>query len=326
MKILDFNWFNFIELQRQPTVTGTRPSVVVDSHLRCTTAFALGINSDDSAAIDRPSHVSWSEIEQNTEEVRASYGRNDFHVFVQDRDRVLRRLKQMVTSIESTPSIEVRLQVEGLKVPLKRYQKYGVAWMRWRESQDPRGGILADDMGTGKTIVLIGLLLATRSVTIPRTLNATLIVCPPDLINQWQNELETKISIPLRLAVHHGNSKVKTFQALKEFDVILISYNNLAAEIQSGSFFADVKWKRVVLDEAHFIKNSNSQRSQAAVATKAHYKWAITGTPLHNRTEDLSPLLSFLRVDPFNDPIVSVNNRLFFMNNFFKKYLKRKKS
>ena len=58
------------------------------------------------------------------------------------------------------------------------------------------------------------------------------------------------------------------------------------------------RWRRVVLDEAHVIKNRHSQNFKACVALAATHRWCLTGTPLQNSADDVQALMAFLRVEP----------------------------
>lgn len=62
-----------------------------------------------------------------------------------------------------------------------------------------------------------------------------------------------------------------------------------------------INWRRVILDEAHIIRNPKSQLSQAACALVASKRWALTGTPIQNKELDLYSILKFLRCSPFDD-------------------------
>ncbi|KAH9974278.1 SNF2 family N-terminal domain-containing protein [Lactifluus volemus] len=62
-----------------------------------------------------------------------------------------------------------------------------------------------------------------------------------------------------------------------------------------------VRWWRIVLDEAHNIKNRNTKAAQACCALEGKYRWCLTGTPLQNNVEELYSLLKFLRIKPLND-------------------------
>ena len=221
--------------------------------------------------------------------------------------------------------------VEGLKVKLLPHQVDGVAWMRDKETGVkkkngvlPKGGILADDMGLGKTIQSIALLLtnprpsssSTTSVTDKKALSATvgkstLVVAPLALIKQWEAEIKNRVldSHILRVCVHHGPQRTKRFEDLKKYDVVITTYQILVSEHGSSSEREDgpqagcfgVHWYRVILDEAHTIKNRNAKATQACYALRAEYRWCLTGTPMQNNLDELQSLIRFLRIKPYND-------------------------
>ena len=65
--------------------------------------------------------------------------------------------------------------------------------------------------------------------------------------------------------------------------------------------FLSVAWDRVILDEAHQIRNPRSQTAMSVCKLKAAKRWAVTGTPIQNKELDLYSLIRFLRVDPFDE-------------------------
>ncbi len=218
--------------------------------------------------------------------------------------------------------------VEGLKVKLLPHQVDGVAWMRDKETGVkkkngvlPKGGILADDMGLGKTIQSIALLLTNPrpshpSVTDKKALStnigkSTLVVAPLALIKQWEAEIKNRVldSHKLRVYVHHGPQRTKRFEDLKKYDVVITTYQILVSEHGSSSEREDgpqagcfgIHWYRVILDEAHTIKNRNAKATQACYALRAEYRWCLTGTPMQNNLDELQSLIKFLRIKPYND-------------------------
>lgn len=221
--------------------------------------------------------------------------------------------------------------VEGLKVKLLPHQVDGVAWMRDKETGVkkkngvlPKGGILADDMGLGKTIQSIALLLTNprpshssmASVNDKKALSvnvgkSTLVVAPLALIKQWEAEIKNRVldSHELRVRVHHGPQRTKRFEDLKKYDVVITTYQILVSEHGSSSEREDgpqagcfgIHWYRVILDEAHTIKNRNAKATQACYALRAEYRWCLTGTPMQNNLDELQSLIRFLRIKPYND-------------------------
>ncbi|MBA0768500.1 hypothetical protein Gotri_017296 [Gossypium trilobum] len=197
--------------------------------------------------------------------------------------------------------------------------------------QMARGGILADAMGLGKTVMTIALILsrlgrgnpdnekpdsrkADGSITTNkkrdtcgnaprRAKGGTLIICPMALLSQWKDELETH-SRPetISIFVHYGGDRTNDPRVISEHDVVLTTYGVLTAAYKSdaeNSIYHRVDWYRVVLDEAHTIKSSKTLGARACFALSAHCRWCLTGTPLQNNLEDLYSLLCFLHVEPW---------------------------
>jgi SNF2 family DNA or RNA helicase len=66
------------------------------------------------------------------------------------------------------------------------------------------------------------------------------------------------------------------------------------------------RWK-LTGTKAHTIRNRSSKLFQAAKALKARHRWCLTGTPIQNSVEDLGALVEFLRVEPFDNPMIFKN-------------------
>ncbi|BGP56497.1 hypothetical protein JCM8202v2_004118 [Rhodotorula sphaerocarpa] len=189
------------------------------------------------------------------------------------------------------------------------------------------GGILADDMGLGKTIQMIALMLAHPSDRKACKSKTTLIVCPVSLMSQWKEEIEKKSDGRLRVLIYHAAERKKLSQIdavaarkLHKYDVVVTSYPTCASDwpnpkkkgkgkasddeadadelsnvAECGALFdPDYPFYRVILDEAHTIKNSSTQQHRACCALKTRYRWCLTGTPIQNSVMDMYSLFAFL--------------------------------
>ncbi|KAJ4828299.1 DNA repair protein rad5b [Turnera subulata] len=188
-------------------------------------------------------------------------------------------------------------------------------------TETARGGILADAMGLGKTVMTISLILArpskagsdrqestegkkgSQTKSICKAKGGTLIVCPMALLSQWKEEIETH-SQPdsVSIFVHYGVDRTNDPSIIAGYDVVLTTYGTLTAAYKSdseNSIYHLVDWCRVVLDEAHTIKSWKTVAAQAAFKLSSQSRWCLTGTPIQNSLEDLYSLLCFLHVEPW---------------------------
>ncbi|KAJ9151030.1 Transcription termination factor 2 [Coniochaeta hoffmannii] len=216
--------------------------------------------------------------------------------------------------------------VEGIKTKLLPHQVEGVKWMRSREvgpikkGKLPKGGILADDMGLGKTLQSVTLIVTNPlpkkdeegwKDRFSHLSKGTLVVAPLALIRQWEAEIKDKVSPghALKVCVHHGPQRTKSAKELMKYDVVITTYQILVSEHGNSSPDPDghqagcfgVRWYRVILDEAHSIKNRNAKATKAACALRSEYRWCLTGTPMQNNLDELQSLIHFLRVQPYDD-------------------------
>jgi len=312
-------------------------------------------------------------------------------------------------------------------MPLLRYQKEWLAWALKQEESVTRGGILADEMGMGKTIQAIALVLAKREIRraicepdglsplpcsssgLPE-IRGTLVICPVVAVIQWVNEIERFTSKGSnKVLVYHGAKRGKSLKQFSEYDFVITTYSIVESEyrknvmppkqkcewcgksfyerkmsihlkyfcgpdavktdkqskqkrkgpkvpwkklkqnsasiegqedesvgvkdkgaskktrkryskekelgvgtsddnsagieesvLRKNSILHAVKWDRIILDEAHYIKDRHCNTAKAVLALVSSFKWALSGTPLQNRVGELYSLVRFLQIVPYS--------------------------
>ncbi|XP_050353997.1 transcription termination factor 2 isoform X2 [Nymphalis io] len=260
--------------------------------------------------------LSWDDIQKASNAVQPRmFGRQAMATHMAERNLILERLRDLHAALASRPPEHERAPQPGaVRSALMAHQLHALAWLRWREAQRPRGGVLADDMGLGKTITMISLIVGDKEATLDDdddeeypekgrlVQGGTLVVCPASLLQQWAGEVTTHCGPHvLSVCAHHGAARALQPRRLAAADIVLTTYNILQRESEKGGVLTRVFWRRVILDEAHAVRNYKSATSQAVCALRAARRWALTGTPLHNKDLDLFALLKFLRCTPFDD-------------------------
>ena len=195
-----------------------------------------------------------------------------------------------------------------------------------------RGGILAEEMGLGKTVEMIALICLHRqsrsdfeihdAATRLRRTGSTLIITPPSILEQWKEELQTH-SPGLEVfhyqgLKHSALSDEHLIGALASSDVVLTTYNVLSNEIHYAdekpqrnfrnrkrfeprrSPLVQLLWWRVCLDEAQMVESGVSNAAKVARLIPRCMAWAVSGTPLRQDHKDLFGLLLFLHCEPWS--------------------------
>jgi SNF2 family DNA or RNA helicase len=212
-------------------------------------------------------------------------------------------------NLDTRPRIDVKEdeQPAGLSLSLLPFQKEGLYWLRHQEQSDFGGGILADEMGMGKTIQTLSLIMSDPNA------KPNLVVAPTVAIMQWKAEIEKYTGSALSVYIFHGAGKTAHHKELAKYNVVLTTYNLLesvfrkqesgfkrkAGLVKEASVLHKIDYHRVILDEAHNIKDRSCNTAKAVFALNTKYKLCLSGTPLQNRIGELFSLLRFLELDPF---------------------------
>ncbi len=205
-----------------------------------------------------------------------------------EHDELLAGMMAKLRDHSRIEPIDNPLQLQGT---LREYQKRGVSWIQYLE-QLGLNGCLADDMGLGKSLQVIALLVLEKEATQQKL--PTLLIAPTSVVGNWQKEIE-KFAPHLLSLIHHGN---KRSQDDKEFiaaslqhDIVITSFT-LARK--DAKLLKSITWQRIVLDEAQNIKNPKAAQTKAILKLPAKHRLALTGTPVENRLLDLWSIFNFL--------------------------------
>jgi SNF2-related domain/Helicase conserved C-terminal domain/SWIM zinc finger len=228
-------------------------------------------------------------------------------------ERLQRRAAELKTRV--TPALPA-----AISAVLRPYQLEGFHFLAYL-SANRFGGVLADDMGLGKTLQALTWLAWLRGQPAPSSLSSSssfsssntapksedeeeneheheppplvlmpsLVICPKSVMDNWRAEAQ-RFCAGLRVRLWQGEEAGTLEAARAEADLLVLNY----AQLRSLSpDIAQHPWQAVILDEAQYIKNPNSQTAQAARALRAEHRLALTGTPIENRLLDLWSIYAF---------------------------------
>lgn len=186
-----------------------------------------------------------------------------------------------------------------------------------------RGGLLIDAPGLGKSLSIIALLasgfqsdsqiqdqIQGQSSLSNASSSTTLLVVPKTLIQMWKDELQKHLRSPdsLKYCVYYGKDRTNYLEQLENYELVITTYSIVRLDWKAWLAgprdrltLHSTKWGRVVLDEAHIIREPSKSFSRSVCALEADRRWISTATPIQNRLTDLFSLFKFLRCSPFDD-------------------------
>ena len=198
------------------------------------------------------------------------------------------------SDLGDSPEHDAECAIDELDFPSKNekqyfpFQKTAIKFIHERESV-----LLADEMGLGKTITVIG------AINLDESLKKILIVCPLSIKSVWRKELNGWMVRKLSIG-----EATADYCPARRYDIFIIHYD---IAHKYSEVLRKIQWDLIVLDEAHYIKSRQSQRTKAIVGfyhrsikkwttepIQARKKILLTGTPIMNRPAELWPLVNYL--------------------------------
>lgn len=228
---------------------------------------------------------------------------------------LMRKCSNIATSMERAVAAGagVKEQPRNLSSALKltSYQMVGLNWLAVLHSQGVNG-ILADEMGLGKTVQVISFLAYLKETG--QAKDTHLVVVPASTLDNWRNEF-ARWCPELRVFMYYGSiEERKVFRiefaqgVLEEFDVVLTTYTTVANTPEERKMFKVIPMHYVIFDEAHMLKNMNTQRYENLIRINAKHRILLTGTPLQNNLLELMSLLIFVMPKMFAEKTTDIKS------------------
>lgn len=117
------------------------------------------------------------------------------------------------------------------------------------------------------------------------------------LLGQWKRELTTRYELgALKIYQYHAANRKRNTEFLAAHDIVLTSYSIIRAETRRATQpLREIFWRRIVLDEAHYVKSLSSMLLlNQLLLHKSRFRWCVTGTPMTTSMVDVFQQARFL--------------------------------
>ena len=181
-------------------------------------------------------------------------------------------------------------QSENLLLPSAPYP---YQWQGIKFMIDNEHALLADDMGTGKTVMTI---VSLKILIQQAKVHHVLILCPPSVLHEWKRHLDDWAPELTSYLIRSPQKEIRKSLWDTPMHVYVTTYDMLRGDIENNVLPKEnlAHFDAVVLDEAHHIKNIKSKRFRAVKRLQPKRRWALTGTPIQNKIEDLASIFEFV--------------------------------
>jgi SNF2 family DNA or RNA helicase len=253
--------------------------------------------------------------------------------------------ERVAAGIQSYFWVKVPVQIEASTTDI--YYSPILGLFRKDKPQVVRGGIIAEEMGLGKTIISLALILKNPAPPFPISgspstslenppeptdqatshwntelqvltsgrwkrrgsilSRGTLVICPVSLVGQWIEEAKSKLKEPGLVYPYHGQNRKRNARGLAKNAIVVTTYEVLASDNTYHRAKSDdpnycppmeqVRWWRIICDEGHCLRQSNTKRYSSISSLAADHKWIVSGTPINTSVLDLKSQLSFLGIE-----------------------------
>jgi len=169
-------------------------------------------------------------------------------------------------------------------VSLMSHQFEGLSWLAGHAALVDGAsdhGLLADDMGLGKTLQVLSLMSLLQDAG---KLQPSLVVAPLSLLENWEREAARFFPDRFQRWLRLAGGVRQNARQLRQYEVVLVSYDTLRSQqLELGR----VRWKLMVCDECHRIRNPTALTTRAILAMDAARRIGLTGTPVQNSLVDI---------------------------------------